>query len=117
MIIISQRYYSLVITTFVAMVTRQHSSRMQYHPLGNSMCFSFSCHNQMSRQGRVGPQINKFEQVSSDHHQMSIARGSQPGPPPPTDMGDNPQLACTVGKQAICILLTCFLVLLLSLLW
>ena len=71
----------------------------------------------MSRQGRVGPQINKFEQVSSDHHQMSIAMGSPPNsPPPPTDMGDNPELACAVGKQAVCILLTCFLVLLLSLL-
>ena len=24
-----------------------------------------------------GPQVNKFEQVSSEHHQMSLARGPQ----------------------------------------
>ena len=25
--------------------------------------------------GRIGPQMNKFEQVSSDHHEMSPAGG------------------------------------------
>ena len=29
----------------------------------------------MSVQGAVGPLVNKFEQVSSDYHQMSLARG------------------------------------------
>ena len=29
--------------------------------------------------GGVGPQVNKFEQVSSDDHQMSVARGKSPG--------------------------------------
>ena len=37
------------------------------------MCFSFSSPD-VSR-GRVGPQMKKFEQVSSDHHQMSQAGG------------------------------------------
>ena len=26
--------------------------------------------------GGGGPQVNKFEQISSDHHQMSVAGGS-----------------------------------------
>ena len=29
--------------------------------------------------GGVGPQVNKFKQVSSDHHQMSVAEGSWVG--------------------------------------
>ena len=29
--------------------------------------------------GGVGPQVNKFEQVSSDDHQMSVAGGMSPG--------------------------------------
>ena len=29
--------------------------------------------------GGGGPQMNKFEQVSSDHHQMSLGRGRSPG--------------------------------------
>ena len=28
----------------------------------------------------VGPQVNKFEQVSSDDHQMSVAGGRRVGP-------------------------------------
>ena len=28
---------------------------------------------------RVGPQVNKFEQDSSDDHQMSVAGGRPPG--------------------------------------
>ena len=28
----------------------------------------------------IGPQMNKFEQVSSDHHQMSLAGGAGVGP-------------------------------------
>ena len=35
---------------------------------------SFSGHHQMSL-WMVSPQMNKFEQVSSDHHQMSLAEG------------------------------------------
>ena len=47
-----------------------------YRPIGNRTCFSFSCYHWMSLLGgRVGPQINKFEQVSSDYHQMSPVRG------------------------------------------
>ena len=36
---------------------------------------SFSGHHQMSRGWgcRLGPQMNKFEQVFGDHHQMSLA--------------------------------------------
>ena len=30
------------------------------------------------RWGRVGPQVNKFEQVSSKDHQMSVAGGRSP---------------------------------------
>ena len=30
----------------------------------------------------MGPQINKFEQVSSDGHQMSLDRGRAGGPMP-----------------------------------
>ena len=29
--------------------------------------------------GGVGPQVNKFEQVPSDDHQMSVAGGRYPG--------------------------------------
>ena len=29
----------------------------------------------MSVPGGIGPQVNKFEQVSSDDHQMSVAGG------------------------------------------
>ena len=41
-----------------------------YRPLGNCTYFSFSCHHQMLFGG--GPQMNKFEQLSSDHHQITI---------------------------------------------
>ena len=36
-------------------------------------CVSSSCH-QMSVQVGVGPQVNKFEQVSSGGHRTSLAR-------------------------------------------
>ena len=40
------------------------------------MCLSFSDHHMMLLpQG--GPQMNKFEQVSSNQHQMSLAEGIQ----------------------------------------
>ena len=73
------------------------SGTKQHSPVGcillawKNTCFSFSCHHQMSLGGGagVGPQINKFEQVSSDHQGrfpregklgrslglMSVARG------------------------------------------
>ena len=47
-----------------------------YRPLDTICASSFSGHHQMSR---FGPQMNKFQQVSSDHHQMSLARGRSPG--------------------------------------
>ena len=41
-----------------------------------TICASdFICHHQMSLAGEEGPQMNKFEQVSSDHHQMSLIEG------------------------------------------
>ena len=51
------------------------------------MCFSFSCHSVTARclllgGWGIGPQMNKFEQVSCDHHHMSLAgggRGRSPG--------------------------------------
>ena len=30
--------------------------------------------------GSIGPQVNKFEKVSSDDHQMTVAGGRRPGP-------------------------------------
>ena len=30
--------------------------------------------------GGAGPQMNKFEQVSNDHHSMSLAEGGEVGP-------------------------------------
>ena len=39
----------------------------------NCMYFSFSGHHQMYDKG--GPQMNKFEQVSSDDHHMLVVKG------------------------------------------
>ena len=51
-------------------------------PTWNRMCFSFSYHHQMLLEEigvGVGPEMNKFEQVSSDHNQMSLAGGRSSG--------------------------------------
>ena len=45
-----------------------------YCPFGNCTCFSFCDDHQMSFLG--DPQMITFEQVSIDHHQMSLAGGS-----------------------------------------
>ena len=57
---------------------RKHSSRMYTAHL-ETVCVSVSvattrCHS-LEGGGKVDPQMNKIEQVSSDHHQMSLAGG------------------------------------------
>ena len=49
--------------------TRQHSSRMRTAHLP-TVCVSLG--DQVHGRG-VAPQVNKFEQVSSDDHQISVA--------------------------------------------
>ena len=53
--------------------TRQHSNRMHTAHL-ETMHVSFRCDHQMFLCGRVS--FQKVEQVSSDHHKMSLVRGS-----------------------------------------
>ena len=49
------------------------------------MYFNFNGHHQMSL--TAGPQMNKFGQVSSDHHQMSLAGWRQDQGGPRSDVG------------------------------
>ena len=63
--------------------TRQHSSRMLTAPL-KPYKFQFQLQPLDvapggGRERWVGPEKNKFEQVSSDHHQMSLAGGPRGG--------------------------------------
>ena len=57
-------------------------------PAKNRTCFSFRGHHQMSLPG--APHMNKFEQASSDHHQMSIAGG-----------GGGPQVWCLIINNVV----------------
>ena len=59
--------------------TRQHSSRMHTKPW-KPYKFQFQLQPLDvapggGRERWVGPEMNKFEQVSSDHYQMSLAGG------------------------------------------
>ena len=61
---------------------RKHFKQQESIPVGCvpttcADCTCFNSHHQMLLMGR-GPQMNKFEQVSSDHHQISVA-GELPG--------------------------------------
>ena len=49
------------------------ASRHFKNPLVNCMCLS-GCKMSVTVGGGVSPQLNQFEQVSSDCHQMSLAR-------------------------------------------
>ena len=69
------------------MVTRQHSSRMRIAHLPTILALVAATRCQYWW-GRVGPQVNKFEQVSHDNHQMSVARGRGLGPR--SDVGGDP---------------------------
>ena len=48
--------------------TRKHSSRIHNTHFGGHHYVSLPVGGEA-----VGPQVNKFEQVSSDYHQMSVA--------------------------------------------
>ena len=53
-------------------VTKQRSIRMQNPPTIWVSVTTTRCQYQW---GTVGPQVNQFEQVSGDDHQMSVAGG------------------------------------------
>ena len=56
--------------------TRKHSSRMRTASL---IPYVLPVSVVTTRCQGLGPQMNKFQQVSSDHHQISLARGRSPG--------------------------------------
>ena len=72
-------YYTEI--DYTAFSTRHHSSRMHTARL-ETVCASKSVATNRCHGGWgwwLGLQINKFEQVSSDHHQMSLTWGRSPG--------------------------------------
>ena len=70
-------HYQILFKIHVALddFTNEKPFRDRYHKLSHCTYFS----NQRSAQGR-GPRLNKFEQVSSLGHQMSLQKGSSSEP-------------------------------------
>ena len=54
------------------------------------------CQYQWGKVGGVGPQVTKFQQVSSDDHQMSVVGGGYTGPV----LGGGGTLPCNLSNDA-----------------